>query len=108
MSRTTGIQKRHARSCAARDDLHRLRHACRSFLGDAGIPEERCDRYMGHSSGKVGRRYSYALRGQRLEDAQRLDDYLNRKGAKVVTLPTARQSRDSERQSLVVSSGFER
>lgn len=88
--------------------LQQLRHACRSFLGDAGIPEERCDRYMGHSSSKVGRRYSHALRGQRLEDAARLDNYLNREAAVVVTLPTARQLRDSERQSEAVSSGFER
>ncbi|HEY8844979.1 MAG TPA: tyrosine-type recombinase/integrase [Gaiellaceae bacterium] len=88
--------------------LQQLRHACRSFLGDAGIPEERCDRYMGHSSSKVGRRYSHALRGQRLEDAARLESYLNREAAIVVTLPTARQLRDSERQSEAVSSGFER
>lgn len=76
--------------------LHRLRHASRSFMGDAGIPEERCDRYMGHSSGKVGRRYSHALRGQRIEDAKRFEGYLSREGAEVVTLPTARQLRDSE------------
>jgi integrase len=88
--------------------LHRLRHACRSFLGDAGVPEERCDRYMGHSSGKVGRRYSHALRGQRIEDAQRFEHYLNREAAEIVTLPTARQTRDSEHPLRAVSSGFER
>jgi hypothetical protein len=51
----------------------------RSFLGDAGIPEERSDRYLGHSSGRasrIGRSYSHRIAGQLAADADTLEAYL--------------------------------
>lgn len=66
--------------------LHLCRHAYRSFLGDAGIPEERCDRYLGHSSSKVGRRYLHAIIGQLDADARTLDGYLAGEAASVTVL----------------------
>jgi integrase len=72
--------------------LHECRHGYRSFLDASGIPEASIDRYMGHSSGQVGRRYSHALRGQLGEHGRHLDDYLNRGLAEVVQLPTGAQA----------------
>src|SRR5207247_5790075 len=59
--------------------LHELRHAYRSFLGDCGIPDERSDRYLGHSSGRasrIGRSYSHRIAGQLAADAATLEAYL--------------------------------
>jgi integrase len=68
--------------------LHELRHAHRSFLDAAGVSDARADRYLGHSNGSMGRRYTHALRGQLAEDAARLDAYLTRGAAEVVPFPT--------------------
>ena len=69
--------------------LHELRHAYRSFLGDAGIPEERADRYLGHSSGRasrVGRSYSHRIAGQLAADSATLEAYLQGEAASVTVL----------------------
>jgi integrase len=70
-----------------RTTLHLLRHACGSFLNAAGISETRADRYMGHGRATVGDRYRHALKGQLVQDARRLDDYLHGRTAEVVRLP---------------------
>jgi integrase len=72
--------------------LHQARHGYRSFLEDAGISEARCDRYMGHSSGKVGRRYIHRIAGQLDADAKQLDAYLVGEAASVVVLRPWRAS----------------
>jgi integrase len=72
-----------------RTTLHLLRHACGSFLNAAGIAEARADRYMGHARGSIGDRYRHALKGQLVQDAQRLDDYLHGTTAEVARLPAA-------------------
>jgi hypothetical protein len=41
---------------------------------------------MGHANPTVGRRYTHALRGQMIEDADRLEAYLNGGGV-VVPFP---------------------
>lgn len=56
-----------------------------------GISDARADRYMGHADGRVGRRYTHALRGQLAEDARRLDAYLARGAAEVVRLARLRE-----------------
>jgi integrase len=69
--------------------LHELRHAYRSFLGDSGVPEERCDRYLGHSSGRtsrIGRSYSHRIAGQLAADAATMDAYLAGETASVTVL----------------------
>ena len=66
--------------------LHHARHGYRSFLEDAGISEARADRYMGHASTKIGRRYTHAIRGQLDADAKQLDAYLVGDSASVVVL----------------------
>lgn len=69
--------------------LHELRHAYRSFLGDCGIPEERADRYLGHSSGRasrIGRSYSHRIAGQLAADAHTLEAYLQGEAASVTVL----------------------
>jgi len=55
---------------------HNVRHSFRSYLDYAGISEARCDRYMGHSDGRIGRRYTHAFERQLAVDAQLLDAYL--------------------------------
>jgi integrase len=75
--------------------LHELRHAYRSFLGDCGIPEERSDRYLGHSSGRasrVGRSYSHRIAGQLAADAATLEAYLQGESASVTVLRPWRQT----------------
>jgi integrase len=66
--------------------LHHARHGYRSFLEDTGISEARCDRYMGHASGKVGRRYLHRIAGQLAADAKQLDAYLAGESASVTVL----------------------
>jgi len=73
----------------ARVTLHECRHGYRSFLDAAGISEARADRYLGHASTSVGRRYTHAIDGQLAEDAKRLEEYLIGAAAgKVVSLAT--------------------
>ena len=79
------------RAGAAHDQatLHDLRHAYRSFLGDSGIPEERADRYLGHSTGRasrIGRSYSHRIAGQLAADAATLEAYLQGEAASVTVL----------------------
>jgi hypothetical protein len=71
--------------------LHQCRHGFDSFLEAAGISEARADRYMGHAQNSVSDRYRHRLRGQLLEDARRLDEYLRRDAADVLPLPTGTQ-----------------
>jgi integrase len=71
-----------------RTTLHLLRHACGSFLDAAGISERRSDRYMGHADNSTGDRYRHQLKRQLVEDARRLDDYLQGRTGEVVVLPT--------------------
>jgi integrase len=59
-----------------RATLHTCRHAYRSFLDALDISEARCDRYLGHASTKVGRRYTHEIEGQLVKDAERLEAYL--------------------------------
>lgn len=56
--------------------LHNARHSFRTYLDYAGISEARCDRYMGHSDGRIGRRYTHAFERHFALDAQLLDAYL--------------------------------
>lgn len=88
-----GVQARADKAWTAaevdRVTLHVLRHAYRSFLGDSGIPEERCDRYLGHSSGRasrIGRSYSHRIAGQLAADAATLEAYLQGEAASVTVL----------------------
>jgi integrase len=64
--------------------LHQCRHAFASFMADAGIPEDRRNRYMGHAGDSVGDLYLDPQRGRREKDAQLFDDYLTGKGATVI------------------------
>jgi integrase len=57
--------------------LHEARHSFRTYLDYAGVSEARCDRYMGHSDGRVGRRYTHALMSHLSDDAAALDAYLD-------------------------------
>jgi integrase len=57
--------------------LHECRHSFRSYLDYAGISEARCDRYLGHASHTVGRRYTHAFESQLVADASALDEYLD-------------------------------
>jgi hypothetical protein len=41
---------------------------------------------MGHGNATVGDRYRHILRGQLLQDSQRLDDYLHQRTGEVITL----------------------
>jgi integrase len=75
-----------AKAKLPRITLHHARHGYRSFLEDAGISEARCDRYMGHASGKVGRRYLHRIAGQLAADAKQLDAYLSGASASVMVL----------------------
>jgi integrase len=69
--------------------LHECRHGYRSFLDAAGISEARADRYLGHASSSIGRRYTHSIEGQLTEDAKRLDEYLSGAVAgKVVAIAT--------------------
>jgi len=60
-------------------------------VGREGTSEARADRYLGHADGRVGRRYTHALRGQLAEDASRREAYLMRGAAVIVPLPTGAQ-----------------
>jgi hypothetical protein len=69
--------------------LHELRHSFSSWLIAAGVPETRCDWWMGHANHSVASRYRHQLEGQLAEDAARLDAYLSgATSGKVVQLPT--------------------
>jgi integrase len=59
-------------------DLHERRHSYSSYLADAGIPQERRNRYRGHSDNPMDARYTHQLDHQYLDDAQALSDYLAR------------------------------
>ena len=57
--------------------LQQCRHGYRSFLDDIeDISEVRADRYQGHSSTHVRRRYIHELDGQIAKDAERIEKYL--------------------------------
>jgi integrase len=55
---------------------HEARHSFRTFLDYAGVSEARADRYLGHSGGGVGRRYTHALEHGMRDDARLLETYL--------------------------------
>ncbi len=63
-------------ACIERITLHEARHSFRTFLDYAGVSEARCDRYLGHASHSVGRRYTHALMDHLADDAAALDAYL--------------------------------
>lgn len=101
-----GVQARADKAFATaeveRVTLHELRHAYRSFLGDCGIPEERCDRYLGHSSARasrIGRSYSHRIAGQLAADAATLEAYLTGEAASVTVL---RPWRNREAEAAVL------
>jgi len=70
--------------------LHELRHSYASYLDQAGVPETRQRRYLGHALGDVTERYRHQLDGQLADDAKRLDKYLTgAKSGKVVPITGA-------------------
>jgi hypothetical protein len=59
-------------------------------MDHSGISADRADRYMGHSSGPVARRYRHLLPSQIADDRATLDGWLDGTArGKVVQLPAA-------------------
>jgi integrase len=73
---------------------HEARHTFASYLGAAGVPETRIDRYMGHANVTVRSRYQHLLDGQLGADAALLNEYLDAAegGAVIVPLVVATKS----------------
>jgi len=70
--------------------LHVCRHTYATWLDAAGISETRSARYLGHALATISGRYRHRLDGQLVEDAARLDAWLQGAVAgKVVALPQA-------------------